>query len=271
MILTPGIYNSAYFEHAFLAREMGVELVEGPDLVVDEHVVYLRTIEGLVPVDVIYRRIDDAFLDPVSFRPDSTLGVPGLLGAMRAGTVTVCNAVGNGVADDKAIHPYVTDLIRYYLGEAPILPNVETYVMWEQDQREAAFERLDELVVKPVGASGGYGIVIGRDATDAELAHARAQIEADPRNWVVQEVVELSTLASLCDDTLEPRHLDLRPFVITGDRTQVFPGGLTRVAMQRGSLIVNSSQGGGSKDTWVLAPEDASREHLRSPPPGPRT
>ncbi len=253
VILTPGIYNSAYFEHAFLAREMGVELVEGPDLVVDEHVVYLRTIEGLVPVDVIYRRIDDAFLDPVSFRPDSSLGVPGLLGAMRAGAVTVCNAVGNGVADDKAIHPYVTDLIEYYLAEQAILPNVETYVMWEPDQRKAAFERLDELVIKPVGASGGYGILIGRNATDAELASAKEQITADPRNWVVQEVVELSTLASLCDDTLQPRHLDLRPFVITGDRTQVFPGGLTRVAMRQGSLIVNSSQGGGSKDTWVLA------------------
>ncbi|WP_419944538.1 circularly permuted type 2 ATP-grasp protein [Candidatus Poriferisodalis sp.] len=259
VILTPGIYNSAYFEHAFLAREMGVELVEGPDLVTDEHVVYLRTIEGLVPVDVIYRRIDDSFLDPVSFRPDSTLGVPGLLGAMRAGTVTVCNSIGNGVADDKAIHPYVTDLIRYYLGEQPILPNVETYVMWESDQRAAAFERLDELVIKPVGESGGYGIVIGRDASDEQLADARAEIERDPRNWVVQEVVELSTLASLCDDVLEPRHLDLRPFVITGERTQVFPGGLTRVAMRKGSLIVNSSQGGGSKDTWVLADGSQSR------------
>ena len=254
VILTPGIYNSAYFEHAFLAREMGVELVEGPDLVVDEHVVYLRTIEGLVPVDVIYRRIDDDFLDPVAFRPDSTLGVPGLLGAIRAGTVTVCNAVGNGVADDKAIHPYVTDLIRYYLGEEPILPNVETYVMWEPDQRAAAFERLDELVIKPVGESGGYGIIIGRNATDPELADAQAEIERDPRNWVVQEVVELSTLATMCDDELESRHLDLRPFVITGERTQVFPGGLTRVAMRKGSLMVNSSQGGGSKDTWVLAP-----------------
>ena len=253
VILTPGIYNSAYFEHAFLAREMGVELVEGPDLVVDEHVVYLRTIEGLVPVDVIYRRIDDDFLDPVAFRPESTLGVPGLLGAVRAGTVTVCNAVGNGVADDKAIHPYVTDFIRYYLGEEPILPSVETCGMWEPDQRAAAFERLDEMVIKPVGESGGYGILIGRNATDEELADARAEIERDPRNWVVQEVVELSTLATMCDDELEPRHLDLRPFVITGERTQVFPGGLTRVAMRKGSLIVNSSQGGGSKDTWVLA------------------
>ena len=263
VILTPGIYNSAYFEHAFLAREMGVELVEGPDLVVDEHVVYLRTIEGLVPVDVIYRRIDDDFLDPVAFRPDSALGVPGLLGAVRAGTVTVCNAVGNGVADDKAVHPYVTDFIRYYLGEEPILPNVETYVMWEPDQRAEAFERLDEMVIKPVGESGGYGILIGRNATDEELADARAEIERDPRNWVVQEVVELSTLATMCDGELAPRHLDLRPFVITGERTQVFPGGLTRVAMRKGSLIVNSSQGGGSKDTWVLAPGAAPNGPVR--------
>ncbi|WP_420446864.1 circularly permuted type 2 ATP-grasp protein [Candidatus Poriferisodalis sp.] len=266
VILTPGIYNSAYFEHAFLAREMGVELVEGPDLVVDEHVVYLRTIEGLVPVDVIYRRIDDDFLDPVAFRPDSTLGVPGLLGAIRAGTVTVCNAVGNGVADDKAIHPYVTDLIRYYLGEEPILPNVETYVMWEPDQRAAAFERLDELVIKPVGESGGDGIIIGRNATDSELADAQAEIERDPRNWVVQKVVELSTLATMCDDELESRHLDLRPFVITGERTRVFPGGLTRVAMRKGSLIVNSSQGGGSKDTWVLAPGAVANASLPQEP-----
>ena len=263
VILTPGIYNSAYFEHAFLAREMGVELVEGPDLVVDEHVVYLRTIEGLVPVDVIYRRIDDDFLDPVAFRPDSALGVPGLLGAVRAGTVTVCNAVGNGVADDKAVHPYVTDFIRYYLGEEPILPNVETYVMWEPDQRAEAFERLDEMVIKPVGESGGYGILIGRNATDEELADARAEIERDPRNWVTQEVVELSTLATMCDGELEPRHLDLRPFVITGERTQVFPGGLTRVAMRKGSLIVNSSLGGGSKDTWVLARGAASNGPVR--------
>ena len=263
VILTPGIYNSAYFEHAFLAREMGVELVEGPDLVVDEHVVYLRTIEGLVPVDVIYRRIDDDFLDPVAFRPDSALGVPGLLGAVRAGTVTVCNAVGNGVADDKAVHPYVTDFIRYYLGEEPILPNVETYVMWEPDQRAEAFERLDEMVIKPVGESGGHGILIGRNATDEELADARAEIERDPRNWVMQEVVELSTLATMCDGELEPRHLDLRPFVITGERTQVFPGGLTRVAMRKGSLIVNSSQGGGSKDTWVLAPGGAPNGPVR--------
>lgn len=256
VLLTPGVYNSAYFEHAFLARSMGVELVEGRDLVVDEHVVYARTIDGLTPVDVIYRRIDDDFLDPVAFRSDSSLGVPGLLGAIRAGNVTVSNALGNGVADDKAVYPYVPDLIRFYLAEDPLLPNVETYVMWDQEQRDAALERLDQLVVKPVAESGGYGIVIGPHATDEELAEAKANILDDPRGWIVQELVQLSSVAALCDDTLEPRHLDLRPFVLTGDRTEVFPGGLTRVAMRRGSLIVNSSQGGGSKDTWVITGDE---------------
>ena len=255
VVLTPGIFNSAYFEHAFLARSMGVELVEGRDLVVDDHTVYSRTIEGLVKVDVIYRRIDDDFLDPVAFRPDSTLGVPGLLGALRAGTVAVCNALGNGVVDDKGVYPYVPALIRYYLDEEPIIDNVPTYMMWDPDQRSESLARLDELVAKPVGESGGYGVLIGPHATDEELDEARATIEAEPRNWIVQELVQLSTLPSLAEDRLEPRHLDLRPFVLTGERTQVFPGGLTRVAMRRGSLIVNSSQGGGSKDTWVLAAE----------------
>ncbi|MDE0654289.1 MAG: circularly permuted type 2 ATP-grasp protein [bacterium] len=255
VVLTPGIFNAAYFEHAFLARSMGVELVEGRDLVVDDGAVYARTIEGLIAVDVIYRRIDDAFLDPVAFRPDSTLGVPGLLGALRAGTVSVCNALGNGVADDKAVYPYVPDLIRYYLGDEPIIDNVFTYVMWDPDQRAEALGRLDELVVKPVGESGGYGVLIGPHASDEELEAARRAIDADPRNWIVQEVVQLSSLPSFTQERLEPRHVDLRPFVLTGERTEVFPGGLTRVAMRRGSLIVNSSQGGGSKDTWVLTPE----------------
>ncbi len=259
VILSPGVFNSAYFEHAFLARSMGVELVEGQDLVVDDQVVYARTIHGNLPVDVIYRRIDDDFLDPVSFTSSSTLGVSGLLGAMRAGTVTVCNAVGNGVADDKAVYPYVPAMIRYYLNEEPILPNVDTYVMWDEDQQKAALDRLGELVVKPVAESGGYGIVIGPHATDAELEQARRDILHDPRNWIVQEVVQLSSLASLSEDRLEPRHLDLRPFVLTGERTQVFPGGLTRVAMRKGSLIVNSSQGGGSKDTWVLADRNKAK------------
>ncbi len=253
VILTPGVYNSAYFEHAFLARAMGVELVEGRDLVVDDQVVYARTVGGLAPVDVIYRRIDDDFLDPVAFRPDSSLGVPGLLSAARAGTVTICNGLGNGVADDKAFYPYVPDLIRYYLSEEPLLANVPTYVMWDPDQRRACLERLDRMVIKPVAESGGYGIVIGPYATDAELAEARANIEADHRNWIVQDLVQLSSLPSVAADGLAPRHLDLRPFVLTGERTRVFPGGLTRVAMREGSLIVNSSQGGGSKDTWVLA------------------
>ena len=252
VILTPGVYNSAYFEHAFLARAMGVELVEGRDLVVDDHVVYARTVGGLSPVDVIYRRIGDAFLDPVSFRPDSTLGVSGLLGAARAGTVTICNALGNGVADDKAFYAYVPDLIRYYLSEDPVLANVPTFVMWDDDQREQCLQHLDEYVVKPVAESGGYGIVIGPHASDEELESARQAIEADHRGWIVQELVHLSTLPSLAGDRLAPRHLDLRPFVLTGERTRVFPGGLTRVAMREGSLIVNSSQGGGSKDTWVL-------------------
>lgn len=256
VVLTPGVYNSAYFEHAFLARSMGVELVEGQDLVVDDQTVYARTIGGLLPVDVIYRRIDDPFLDPVAFRPDSSLGVPGLLGAARANTVTLCNAVGNGVADDKAVYPYVPELIRYYLGEEPIIDNVATYVMWDPDQRAAVVDRLDELVVKPVAESGGYGIVIGPNADEAELDEARRNIEDDPRNWIVQETVALSSLATLADEHLEPRHLDLRPFVLTGARTEVFPGGLTRVALKRGSLVVNSSQGGGSKDTWVLADGD---------------
>ena len=255
VLLTPGIFNSAYFEHVFLARSMGVELVEGKDLVVDDHVVFARTIEGLVAVDVIYRRIDDDFLDPVAFRPDSTLGVPGLLGALRAGTVTLCNAVGNGVADDKAFYPYVPELIRYYLGAEPIIDNVATYMMWDPDQRGDVIGRLDELVVKPVSESGGYGVLIGPHAGRRELDEARSAIEARPRNWIVQDVVQLSSLPALAGDRLEPRHLDLRPFVLTGECTQVFPGGLTRVAMRRGSLIVNSSQGGGSKDTWVLAPE----------------
>ncbi len=251
-VLTPGVYNSAYFEHAFLARQMGVELVEGRDLVVDDHVVAMRTTGGLRKVDVVYRRIDDHFLDPAVFDSGSTLGVAGLMAAVRAGTVTVANAVGNGVADDKAVYPFVPDMISYYLGEEPILPNAATYVLWDTEQRAAALERADELVWKPVAESGGYGIVIGPSATDRELAAVRAQVEADPRGWIAQEVVQLSRVPSCVDGGLEGRHVDLRPFILTGDSIEVLPGGLTRVAMREGSLIVNSSQGGGSKDTWVL-------------------
>ena len=255
VVLTPGVYNSAYFEHAFLARQMGVELVEGRDLVVDDHVVAMRTTKGMQRVDVIYRRIDDDFLDPVTFRADSSLGVSGLMAAARARTVTIANAVGNGVADDKAVYAFVPDLIRYYTGEEPILPNIETYLLWDPDQRTMVLDRLDQLVVKPVAEAGGYGVVIGPKASDAELASVRQRIEDDPRGYIAQELVELSRAPTLVDDHMEGRHIDLRPFVLCGESIEVIPGGLTRVALRRGSLIVNSSQGGGSKDTWVLAPE----------------
>ena len=253
VVLTPGVFNSAYFEHAFLARQMGVELVEGPDLIVDEHVVSMRTTRGLQRVDVIYRRIDDAFLDPVTFRRDSTLGVPGLVAAARAGNVTIANAIGNGVADDKAMYAFVPDLIRYYLSEEPLLPNVDTYLLWDPDQRAEVLGRLDQLVVKPVAGSGGYGMLIGPHASDEDLARFRTLIEEDPRGYIAQEIVQLSRHPTLVGDHLEGRHVDLRPFVLSGERIEVIPGGLTRVALRKGSLVVNSSQGGGSKDTWVLA------------------
>ncbi len=256
VVLTPGVFNSAYFEHAFLARQMGVELVEGRDLVVDDHVVYMRTTRGLKRVDVIYRRIDDDFLDPTVFRTDSVLGVPGLMAAARAGNVTIANAVGNGVADDKAVYAYVPALIRYYLGEEPVLPNVETYLLWEAEQRAEVLRRLDELVVKPVAESGGHGIVIGPQASDAELDACRERITANPRGYIAQELVLLSTHPTLVEERLEPRHIDLRPFVLSGERIEVIPGGLTRVALRPGSFVVNSSQGGGSKDTWIIAGDE---------------
>ena len=260
VVLTPGVYNSAYFEHAFLARQMGVELVEGRDLVIEDHVVFMRTTRGLQRVDVIYRRIDDDFLDPVVFRRDSVLGVPGLVTAARAGNVTIANALGNGVADDKAVYAFVPDLIRYYLGAEPMLGHVETYLLDDPDRRTAVLERLDQLVVKPVDESGGYGMCIGPTATDEELVAIAARIEADPRGYIAQEVVQLSRHPTLVGDHLEGRHVDLRPFVLTGDRVEVIPGGLTRVALRRGSLVVNSSQGGGSKDTWVLAADEPKDE-----------
>jgi uncharacterized circularly permuted ATP-grasp superfamily protein len=266
VVLTPGIFNSAYFEHAFLARQMGIELVEGRDLVVEEHVVYMRTTAGLRRVDVIYRRIDDDFLDPVVFRPDSVLGVPGLLSAARQGNVTIANAVGNGVADDKAVYAFVPDLIRFYLGEEPILPNVETYLLWDADQRREVLDRLDQLVVKPVAASGGYGMLIGPHASDEEIARFRDRITADPRGYIAQEVVSLSRHPTLVEDGLAGRHVDLRPFAIAGESVEVIPGGLTRVALREGSLVVNSSQGGGSKDTWVLD-GDGSAARSRTPAP----
>jgi len=258
VVLTPGIWNSAYFEHAFLAQQMGAELVEGRDLVVEDQVVYMRTTRGLERVDVIYRRVDDAFVDPALFRQDSVLGVPGLYSALRAGNVSLANALGCGVADDKAIYPFVPALIRYYLNEAPILPNVTTYLLWDPDQRKHVLERLDRLVTKPVAASGGYGIVLGPQATADQLEISRKEIERDPRGFIAQELVQLSSHPTVVDGKLEARHIDLRPFVLTGARTEVFPGGLTRVALRRGSFVVNSSQGGGSKDTWVLA-ETGSR------------
>ncbi len=260
VVLTPGVYNSAYFEHAFLARQMGIQLVEGRDLVVDEHVVYMRTTKGLERVDVIYRRIDDDFLDPVVFRPDSALGVPGLLSAARAGNVTIANAVGNGVADDKALYAYVPDMIRFYLGEEPILPNVQTYLLWDDEQRAAVLDRLGELVVKPVAESGGYGMLIGPHASDEEVERFRSRVTEDPRGYIAQEIVALSRHPTLIGDRMEGRHIDLRPFAISGEQVEVIPGGLTRVALTRGSLVVNSSQGGGSKDTWVLQAEGPAKD-----------
>jgi len=254
VVLTPGVYNSAYFEHTLLARTMGVELVEGRDLVVRNKHVLMRTTRGLRPVHVIYRRVDDDFLDPKAFRPDSMLGVPGLIESAAAGHVTIANAVGNGVADDKLLYTYVPDLIRYYLAEEPILPNVDTWRLGEPDQREEVLDRLAELVVKPVDGSGGKGIVIGPAASAKELAALRVAIEKDPRAWIAQPVISLSTVPTLVSEGVRPRHVDLRPFAVNdGEEIYVLPGGLTRVALPEGELIVNSSRGGGSKDTWVLA------------------
>ncbi len=252
-LLSPGIYNSAYFEHVFLAREMGVPLVEGADLLVDAERVFMRTTAGLRPVHTIYRRIGDDFLDPTVFRPDSMLGVPGLIGAWRAGNVTLANAVGTGVADDKAVYAYMPRIIRFYLGEDAILPNVETNICGEREGLAYTLANLAELVIKPVGESGGYGITIGPRASAAELDSARAALLADPANWISQKLIDLSVAPTLTDHGLRPRHLDLRPFAITGRDTWVLPGGLSRVALKEGNMIVNSSQGGGSKDTWVLA------------------
>ena len=253
-VLTPGVHNSAHFEHAFLARRMGAELVEGRDLFCRDDRLWMRTVRGPRQVHVVYRRIDDEFLDPVHFVPDSLLGVPGLLNAARAGNVALANAVGNGVADDKAVYPYVPAMIEYYLGEAPILPNVETYDLSDPDQRAHVLANLDRMVVKPVDGSGGYGIVVGSTATEEELTATAAVVEADPRSWIAQPIVTLSTCPTVVGEgELEPRHVDLRPFAVhDGDDIFVLPGGLTRVALPRGSLVVNSSQGGGSKDTWVL-------------------
>jgi uncharacterized circularly permuted ATP-grasp superfamily protein len=266
VVLTPGVHNSAYFEHSLLARQMGVELVEGRDLFCRDNVVYILTTEGERPVDVIYRRIDDDFLDPLHFRPDSVLGVAGLLNAARAGNVVIANAVGNGVGDDKLTYTYVPDLVRYYLNEKPLLPNVDTFRCWLPDECAHVLSHMDELVVKPVEGSGGYGIVFGPNATTRELAALRRTVRANPRGWIAQPIVQLSTVPSNIDDHLAPRHVDLRPFAVN-DGTDVFvlPGGLTRVALPEGSMVVNSSQGGGSKDTWVLASRSSEGERELAP------
>jgi uncharacterized circularly permuted ATP-grasp superfamily protein len=260
VLLTAGIYNSAYFEHSFLAQQMGVQLVEGRDLVVSRNDVFMRTTKGLERVDVIYRRIDDDFLDPQAFRADSLLGVPGLLGAYREGRVALANAPGNGVADDKVIYAYVPDMIRYYEGEDPILPNVPTYLCWRDDDRKYVLENLEKLVVKSANESGGYGMLVGPHSTAAERAEFAVKVRANPRNYIAQPTLALSRVPTITGDHFEGRHVDLRPYVLYGKDIYVLPGGLTRVAMRKGSLVVNSSQGGGSKDTWVLAPDAPAAE-----------
>jgi uncharacterized circularly permuted ATP-grasp superfamily protein len=252
VLLTPGVFNSAYFEHAYLARQMGIELVEGRDLVTHDNIVYMRTTTGLRRVDVIYRRIDDDFIDPLAYRSDSILGVAGLFNAYRAGNVTLANALGTGVADDKALYAYVPRIIKYYLGEDPVLNNVETYLLTDPAQRDHVIKNLDTLVVKAVGESGGYGMLIGPHSTAEQREDFKRRILADPRNYIAQPTVQFSRAPCLIDDELEPRHVDLRPYILFGDKVMIVPGGLTRVALRKGSLVVNSSQGGGSKDTWVV-------------------
>ncbi|HXI99715.1 MAG TPA: circularly permuted type 2 ATP-grasp protein [Micropepsaceae bacterium] len=252
-VLSPGVFNSAYFEHAFLARQMGVELVEGRDLVVNDNAVYTRTTSGLKRVDVIYRRIDDDFIDPLAFRSDSTLGVAGVFNAYRAGNVVIANAPGTGVADDKAVYAYVPRLIRYYLSEEPILDSVETFLCREPKSLSHVLANLDKLVVKAVGESGGYGMLVGPHASKSEREAFAQKLKAEPDNYIAQPTIQLSTAPCFVDGAIEPRHVDLRPFILTGEQTTIVPGALTRVALKRGSLVVNSSQGGGSKDTWVLS------------------
>ncbi len=253
-LLTPGVYNSAYFEHSFLAQQMGVELVEGRDLDVVDDRLQMRTTRGYEPVDVLYRRIDDDFLDPLCFRPDSLLGVPGLMDLYQRGRVTLVNAPGTGVADDKVVYAYVPEMIRFYLDQDPILSNVPTYLCWRADDRRYVLDHLQELVVKPANASGGYGLLIGPAATKAELRDFAKRIDAEPRNYIAQPTLGLSRVPTRVERRFEGRHVDLRPYILYGRDCYVLPGGLTRVALRKGSLVVNSSQGGGSKDTWVLAP-----------------
>lgn len=256
IVLTPGIYNSAYFEHSFLAQQMGCYLAENVDLYVENDRVYLRTLRGPKQVDVIYRRVDDTFIDPTVFRSDSTLGIPGLIGAWRAGNVAIANAPGSGVADDKVIYAFVPEVIRYYLAEEPLIENVPTFLCMDDKERDHVLANLDKLVVKPANESGGYGILIGPRATEEERAQCAAAIRENPRNFIAQPTLNLSTAPTLCEEGLEPRHLDLRPFVLQGEDLYCTTGGLSRVALRRGSLVVNSSQGGGSKDTWIINDED---------------
>ena len=260
VLLTPGVYNSAYFEHSFLARSMGIEIVEGRDLVTQGGTVFMRTTMGLKPVDVIYRRINDDFLDPQVFRKDSGLGVAGLVEAYRDGNVSLANSIGTGIADDKAVYHFVPKMIRYYLSEDPILPNVPTYLPTVTEDLSYILEHLSGLVIKAVNESGGYGMLIGPQATKAECERFREKIKKNPRNYVAQPVVPLSRAPAFCGDTMQGRHLDLRPFILSGEKVTIIPGGLTRVALRAGSLVVNSSQGGGSKDTWVLEGEDGVME-----------
>jgi uncharacterized circularly permuted ATP-grasp superfamily protein len=254
VVLTPGAYNSAYFEHAFLAQQMGVELVEGQDLLVNNHTVYMRTTRGPRRVDVIYRRVDDDFLDPLAFRPDSILGVPGLFAAYKAGRVTLANAIGTGVADDKSTYIYVPEMIRFYLGEEPLLANVPTYRLDRADDLAYVLDHLPELVVKEVQGSGGYGMLVGPASTQQQIADFRERILQNPANYIAQPTLALSACPTFCQTEIAPRHVDLRPYVLSGKSVTLVPGGLTRVALREGSLVVNSSQGGGTKDTWVLAP-----------------
>ncbi len=252
VVLTPGVFNSAYFEHSFLARQMGVELVEGRDLVVVDGVVNMRTTKGFERVDVIYRRIDDDFLDPKAFRPDSMLGVPGIMDAYRAGRVTLVNAPGTGVADDKVIYAFVPEIIRYYLDEDAIIPNVPTYLCWRDKERQYVLDNIEKLVVKPANESGGYGLLVGPQASKEQIEDFKGRIQAKPRNYIAQPTLALSRVPTLIDGVPQGRHVDLRPYILYGSEIYVLPGGLTRVALRKGSLVVNSSQGGGSKDTWVL-------------------
>ena len=252
-VLTPGVYNSAYFEHSYLAQQMGVELVEGRDLVVMDDTLYMRTTKGIERVDVLYRRVDDDFLDPLTFRSDSMLGVPGLMQAYKKGRLALANAPGTGIADDKVIYSFVPEIIKYYLGEDPILENVPTYLCWRENDMSYVLEHMDELVIKPANESGGYGLLVGPQASEAELEDFSRRVQADPRNYIAQPTLALSRAPVVVEDHFEGRHVDLRPYILYGRDIYVLPGGLTRVALKKGSLVVNSSQGGGSKDTWVLS------------------